>query len=114
MNGTKLPGLLSNVGWARRVIRAVTHPPCRQAHLKQTRCVAAQRLVGYAKNANPPYIELNLVPFIRASLLRCRLLHIQRQRGLDLVVTGTPLGTLGGSLDRAYADALFIDTGIGH
>jgi hypothetical protein len=63
MNGTKLPGLLSNVGWARRVIRAVTHPPCRQAHLKQTRCVAAQRLVGYAKNANPPYIELNLVPF---------------------------------------------------
>ena len=58
MNGTYLSGFLSNVGWVRCVFRAVTHQPCRQAHLKQTGCVASQRLVGYAKNANPPYIEL--------------------------------------------------------
>ena len=69
MNGAKLSGFLSNVGWVRRAVCAVTHQPCRQAHLKQTRCVASQRLVGYAKNANPPYIELNLAPFIRAMFL---------------------------------------------
>jgi len=28
------------------------------------RCVASQRLVGYAKNANPPYIWLKLGPLI--------------------------------------------------
>ena len=51
-----LGGELINVGRVRHAVCAVTRQPCRQALLKNRRCVAAQRLAGYAKGANPPYI----------------------------------------------------------
>ena len=49
---------LFNVEWVRYVVCAVTHQACRQALLKQSIVVATQRLVGYAKDAYPPYIRI--------------------------------------------------------
>ena len=54
---TNISSFIFDVRWVRHVVGAVTHQLCRQALVKKAkRCVAAQRLVGYAKNANPPYI----------------------------------------------------------
>jgi hypothetical protein len=39
----------------RHAVGAVTHRLCRR-HSEKMCCVAAQRLVGYAENAHPPYI----------------------------------------------------------
>ena len=44
---------VKNVGWVRRAFCAVTHLAC----LKKQIELLSQRLVGYAKNAHPPYMS---------------------------------------------------------
>lgn len=57
-NSTYLNEIFFDVGWVRYALPTVTHQACLQAHIQQTGCIAAQRLVVYAKYANPPCIRL--------------------------------------------------------
>jgi len=56
-NDSYLSWYAVDAGWVWLVVCAVTTRLCRQAPIKRRRRVATQRLVGYAKNANPPYIS---------------------------------------------------------